>query len=76
MANMTQKLDRPVALPRIFGPRILPSNCWSSSTKMTKYSACIGLMTIMRMVLGTAPMNGPKNGMMFVTPMITAISSA
>lgn len=68
MANMTQKLDSPVALPRIFGPRILPSNCCSSSTKMTKYSACTGLMTMIRMVLGIAPMNGPKNGMILVTP--------
>ena len=27
MATMTMKLDRPVVSPRIFGPRIFPSNC-------------------------------------------------
>ena len=42
MENSTQKLDRPVELPKIFGPRILPSNCCSSRTKTKKYSDCSG----------------------------------
>ena len=31
---------------------------------------------MIRMALGTAPMNGPKNGMMFVMPIMTEISNA
>ena len=42
----------------------------------TKYTACTGLMTMIRMVLGTAPINGPKNGMILVTPIMTEIRSA
>ena len=42
----------------------------------TKYTACTGLVTMMRIALGTAPMNGPKNGMIFVTPTMTEISRA
>ena len=76
IANMTQKLDKPVELPKILGPRILPSNCCSARMKITKYNACTGLITMIRIVLGIAPINGPKNGMILVTPMITEISSA
>ena len=36
MATMTQKLEMPVDLPRIFGPRILPSNCCNAMMKRMK----------------------------------------
>ena len=72
MENRTPKLDTPVVLPRIFGPRILPSNCWSTIIKIMKYSILIGLTSRMSTAHGTAPINGPKNGMMLVKPMTTA----
>ena len=31
---------------------------------------------MIRIALGIAPINGPKNGIMFVTPIMTEISSA
>ena len=43
IANMTQKLARPLVSPRIFGPKILPSNCCKPKIRIMKYSACIGL---------------------------------
>ena len=76
MANMTQKLDSPVALPRIFGPRIRPSNCCNTNTMTTKITALSGLIKSRMIVLGMAPMNGPKYGIMFVIPTITLISTA
>ena len=36
MATMTRKLESPVESPRIFGPRILPSNCWRIRIKIAK----------------------------------------
>ena len=68
MAMMTHRLERPVVLPRIFGPMTLPSSCWRARTNMTKYSACRGETSKIKKVLGMAPRKGPKKGMMLVTP--------
>ena len=75
MKNSTQNEARPVESPRIFGPRMLPSNCWSTSTNSAKYTLWSGSMIKMRKMHGMAPMNGPKNGMMFVTPMMVEMSA-
>ena len=74
--NRTPKLETPVEFPRIFGPKIFPSNCWSTRIRPIKYRHCFGLMRNTRIAHGTAPIKGPKNGIMFVTPMITLISSS
>ena len=42
--------------------------------KMTKYRHFRGLTSRISSAQGMAPMKGPKNGMMLVTPMITANS--
>ena len=76
MANSTQKLDRPVELPRILGPMMLPSSCCKIRMKSTNQRALMGFWIRMSRVAGTAPMNGPKNGMTLVTPMMTDTSSA
>jgi len=73
---MIRKLDTPVVSPRIFGPKKFPSNCCRRTTKIRKYSACRGSIRRISRRHGTAPRNGPKNGMIFVTPMITLTSSA
>ena len=36
MENITQKLDNPVELPKIFGPIIFPSTCCRIMTKIAK----------------------------------------
>ena len=70
------KLDTPTELPRILGPRKLPSNCCRMIIKIIKYSACSGFTTKIRKTDGTAPMNGPKNGITLVIPTKTEISTA
>ena len=42
--------------------------------KMIKYRHCIGLTIKISNAQGTAPINGPKNGIMLVTPTMTLIS--
>ena len=74
MEMRIQKLDRPTLSPRIRGPRMLPSNCCSRRMKMTKMKHWKGLIRRIRIAEGMAPISGPKNGMTFVTPMITEIS--
>ena len=76
MENMTQKPLMPMELPKILGPMILPSTCWRMMMKITKIRHFMGLTINMMMALGTAPMKGPKKGMMLVTPTITLTSSA
>ena len=75
MENSTQKEARPVDSPRILGPRILPSNCWSTKMNAMKYRHWMGLARKMSMAQGIAPIKGPKNGMILVTPMIVATSA-
>ena len=74
MATMTQKLEMPVLSPRIFGPMTLPSNCCSRTIKMMKYRHFSGLTSRIRNALGMAPRNGPKKGMILVTPTTTLTS--
>lgn len=62
MENSTQKLGRPVESPRIFGPKIFPSNCCSTRIKIRKYRHFKGLTSRIRNALGMAPINGPKRG--------------
>ena len=76
MENMTQKPLMPIELPRIFGPMMLPSICWRITMKITKIRHLSGSTSRMMKALGIAPISGPKNGMTFVTPMITLTSSA
>ena len=76
MENMTQKPLMPTLLPRIFGPRMLPSNCWSRMMNTRKMSAFSGDSIRMMSVPGIMPNSGPKNGITFVTPTMTLTSSA
>ena len=71
--QIVRKLETPTELPRILGPSIFPSNCCRRNTRMIKYRAFSGLTQMTRKAVGIAPMKGPKNGMIFVTPIITAI---
>ena len=54
---------------------MLPSICCRMITKMTKIRHLVGSTIRMIKALGTAPISGPKNGMMFVTPTMTLTSS-
>ena len=76
IAKITQKPDKPVESPNIFGPKILPSNCCIIKIRITKYNACFGSTINTRKVLGIAPIYGPKNGITLVTPTITLTKSA
>ena len=79
IAKITQKPDRPVESPRIFGPSTLPSNCCNRNINMTKYRQFSGWVTStirINRALGIAPRYGPKNGITFVTPTITLTSIA
>ena len=76
MAKSTQKLERPVVLPRILGPMMLPSTCCSTRTNSTNQSALMGFWIRMSRVAGMAPMKGPKKGITLVTPMMTDTSRA
>ena len=71
--KMTQNPDKPVELPNIIGPSTFPSNCCKITTITTKYRALIGSINKIRNALGIAPINGPKNGITLVTPIIIAI---
>ena len=68
IANITQKLASLVVLPSIFGPMILPSICCRISTIITNLSADTGSIMSRITADGTAPINGPKKGMMLVSP--------
>jgi len=74
MEKIIQNPERPVESPRILGPRKLPSNCCKIQMKMIKYRHCIGLTIKISNAQGTAPIKGPKNGIMLVTPTMTLIS--
>ena len=75
IAKITQKLESPVELPRIFGPMMLPSTCCNKNTNIRKYKACIGSINKMSNKDGMAPRKGPKNGIILVTPIITLINT-
>ena len=76
MENSTQKPFMPMEVPSIFGPMTLPSSCWRTNTKMINHRHIFGSTSRTSSADGTAPINGPKNGMIFVTPTMTEISSA
>ena len=44
--------------------------------KINRYNACNGLCKTTIIKLGIAPINGPNTGITFVTPTITATSTA
>ena len=73
IANNTQNVFNPVALPMHFGPIICPSICCSTIINIKKYIDFIddSLRTIMK--LGIAPMNGPAKGIIFVIATMTDI---
>ena len=62
--------------PKINGPKILPSNCCNTMIQMINTTNMIGSSISANNAPGTAPINGPKNGMIFVTPTTTLISTA
>ena len=59
--DSTQKEASPVESPRILGPRMLPSNCWSTKMKMTN-TALQGLTSRISSAHGDAPMKGRRTG--------------
>ena len=68
-AKIIQIGRRPVLSPKIFGPRIFPSNCCKIITKIKKASPCLGdTDKDITKMLGIAPINGPKYGIIFVRP--------
>ena len=75
MENKIQKLLSPMESPKIFGPRIFPSTCIKMTIKTKNSAPLIGLAINTRIALGIIPMYCPKNGITFVTPMITLIST-
>ena len=74
MANITQKLASLVVLPRILGPIMFPSICCSTSIIITNFNAATGSMISRIIPDGMAPIKGPKNGMILVTPTTTLTS--
>ena len=74
MATMIQRGRRPTDCPRIFGPRQRPSNCCKPKIMMMKITALKGLTISIMIAPGTAPIKGPKQGIMFVIPTIRLIS--
>ena len=76
IAKITQNGDNPVEFPRILGPRILPSNCWSINTMSAYHKAWTGLINKSNTKPIPPPTNGPKYGMIFVIPTIRLRSSA
>ena len=74
-AKRTQKLASPVLSPRIFGPRILPSNCCNARMNTRNHMHCSGSTISKSNAEGIAPINGPKNGMILVIPTMQLISS-
>ena len=71
--NNTQKGGKPIESPRIRGPNMFPSNCCRIITKITNGITALGFARRTSKPLGIAPIIGPKNGITFVTPIITLI---
>ena len=76
IANITQKPFMPTEPPIILGQIMLPSTCWRATMNMTNIRHLKGSTISTKSPDGTPPMNGPKNGMTFVAPTTTAMSSA
>ena len=60
----------PKESPKIFGPIILPSICWITMIIIINNIAFCGDINKIIKNDGTAPINGPKNGIIFVSPII------
>ena len=69
-ANNTQKLASPVLLPCILGISMFPSNCCNMIMNITKYMHCLVSTIRSSNADGIAPMNGPKNGIILVIPIM------
>ena len=76
MAKIIQIGESPVESPRIFGPRMVPSNYCSRKIRIRKIKACFGEMINKMISPGIAPINGPKYGIILVMPTMILISSA
>ena len=74
--NNTQKLLNPVLLPKILGPKIFPSNCCKTKINNKNQIHFEGSTNKIINADGTAPINGPKYGIIFVAPTITDIINA
>ena len=66
----TQKADRPVELPKILGPMMLPSTCCKMMMKIMNTTHLPGSVSKSRRALGMAPKKGPNTGMILVMPTI------
>ena len=75
IAKMIHRGFMPVEEPISFGPSTSPSNCCRARIMIVKTNALIGEIHRMMMIPGIAPINGPKYGIIFVTPTITEMSS-
>ena len=81
-ANVTAAITpigvKPVAEPWMYGAIMLPSICWRTSTIAAKIITLIGSPVEIRIsnADGIAPINGPKKGITFVKPQVTAIKIA
>ena len=80
--SMTRNLSDELAnwinnelLPKILGPMMLPSICWMMKIISRNTGSFKGLTIRMMTAPGTAPMKGPKMGMMLVTPTMIAINA-
>ena len=70
MENNIQNADIPMESPNIFGPIIFPSICCIINTNNKNINALLGETNNIIINDGMAPINGPKNGIIFVTPII------
>lgn len=76
MEKSTQIPDNPVLLPRIFRPDDIAVHLLQNHNKNNKHQTGHRL-TVSKMIAdGIAPMYGPKNGMIFVTPTMTLMRIA
>ena len=73
--NNIQNADIPIESPNILGPIILPSICCITSIKTKNINAFTGETNNIIIADGIAPKNGPKNGIIFVIPIITDINN-
>ena len=73
--KITQKAGSPVVPPRIFGPITFPSSCCIAIISMINHIVFEGSTRSIMIADGIAPINGPKNGITFVSHTITVINA-
>ena len=71
--NSIQNEDMPIESPNILGPIIFPSICCIINIIKASHKAFIGSTNKTIIIEGIAPINGPKKGTMFVSPIIKVI---